>query len=1674
MQQDAVQDLDVTRLEQLEKLVEENRYGDALAGAISCFQHYRHWRQPRLTILAARCLAHLGQTRRADAIILRSWRRHRRHDELTLCYLNVLKRRWGLLSALQRIRAVAARSSLNRTQVARLRLYEAGVLIQYRDFDSAEQLLLSAKDGVDAAVMATEYAALQMAQDRHQQALAYAEQALASAPGSRYALQLKAHLQNLLGDAAAAIATLERGRRRLQSFPVLSQLFHLYVENRAYTEAQQLFVDMQTLLPESSAETSRELNRMQADLLCAQQRYEQALPLLERQATGYWKSVAESINKSVDQPRDDKRRCVLDVPFVRQSHMTCAPASITAVAGFWGKSYSQAEIVAAICYDGTPAVDERRWVEAEGWHCIEFEMRFATIKALIDAGMPVLLATVEPGSAHLQVVVGYDESMGTYLLRDPNHPRLNEMLISGAHEYYASSGPRCMLMLPPHKLDSVSAVHFEACRLYDDYFAFSRALDQHDRAAAFTALQRLKQTDERHRLTLWARRSLAYYDRDSVGELQVTEALLQRYPADVNLQLAKVTLLSDIGSVQQTLAYLESLQQQHGRHFLLQSRLAAVLSNDQRQSGRVEKILARLLRIDATHAPTLYTYAGLLWSQGDKRRSYEIYRLLACLEDKAEYYIESYFKAARHFNDSDAALALLRHRYQRFHRHSSAPAISLFNALYSLDREQEGIDLLREAMAQRPQDGDLMLFTARQLLMLGDGAGCEALIAEAGSCANKLRLLELHAELKEHKLNRRGAIEYWRQLLAYEPVDRKVNNAIMRLHMEMGETDRAHAFIDAQLQQFPGNYGLLRSKLEHLPNTSDSLTARKQVLRELISHHPDDGWAYAEMASSLILEHRLDEALQYAQEAVAAAGSDAAYHSLLGEVYFARQAFAAARDQFRRAIALCCDYSQAFELLLQCVYDVASVKSELAFIHRELLRQVSFGEGILQYQELASRWLPAGELEDFLQSALRERADLWQCWAALARFYRDRGRFERSLDTLDKACRRFPLLAVLYAEKAEVHRANGCLDKAERELQAALQLSPGWTQALQRLADVLELQGRMQEAVDCVKKSIARSPAQAVNYGYLADLQWRRGEKAAALAAIKKALAISPFYSWAWQQLKDWSQALGQAAAAVDAVAQVKAIRRRMPNDESLLRIHAQLEDDPGRRADLLLSYIDDNRHSIVACTDAVDALIELQRFEPAFRLCDDSRWSGRAPPQIMAARALVYRHSGKWKDAVATLRELLASDENYYDAWRYLALWYEEMDESARVVEAIRHCQRIFPNDPKVLCFVAEKLQQHNPRKDAAGKAEITRLLQRAFQIKPNEMYIGLSYIDDLLDNRHHDAAAAALERLTLFVRNAFVEVRALRLACETDDRAALPALWQSIIQDAQGNAWTAYQSWELISRMHWQQEAVDSIDRLRRADAPLLPLYGEYHGYYNIEKQGLKTFIQQLMAQPCDDPFYDRQLEAYLRRLLQRSEKMPAGVKKRLRERFRKDITNWGLVGHLLIDRDMWFEAWEWLQDAGQRCQADPWMLYLASIAARTVGRWREGEQLIAAAYRLEADNYREDIEVWYAFDRLIVGDDLQMESLQWLKAENLAPLSQYPFALVKALLILDRRGFVEAYGDIGPALRECQRQHQRVQGMSTVKTLKDMVRKRLADSIGGNFWHKLLWRWRLGNHF
>src|SRR4029078_11346090 len=89
------------------------------------------------------------------------------------------------------------------------------------------------------------------------------------------------------------------------------------------------------------------------------------------------------------------KRVGLKVGFVRQHHMTCAPATLSAISRFWSMPADHLEVAEAICYDGTPAHSERRWAEDHGWATVEFSVTWDAARALIDRGVPFTLTTVE-------------------------------------------------------------------------------------------------------------------------------------------------------------------------------------------------------------------------------------------------------------------------------------------------------------------------------------------------------------------------------------------------------------------------------------------------------------------------------------------------------------------------------------------------------------------------------------------------------------------------------------------------------------------------------------------------------------------------------------------------------------------------------------------------------------------------------------------------------------------------------------------------------------------------------------------------------------------------------------------------------------------------------------------------------------------------------------------------------------------------------------------------------------------------------------------------------------------------------------------------------------------------------------------------------------------------------
>ena len=83
--------------------------------------------------------------------------------------------------------------------------------------------------------------------------------------------------------------------------------------------------------------------------------------------------------------------------------------------------------------------------------------------------------------------------------------------------------------------------------MYDQGHQVQAALLRHDRAAAETTAAAMESSAPGHRLTFWARRSLAYYDADPSEGLACVEKLLALFPDDPGLLLAKIGSLRALG-----------------------------------------------------------------------------------------------------------------------------------------------------------------------------------------------------------------------------------------------------------------------------------------------------------------------------------------------------------------------------------------------------------------------------------------------------------------------------------------------------------------------------------------------------------------------------------------------------------------------------------------------------------------------------------------------------------------------------------------------------------------------------------------------------------------------------------------------------------------------------------------------------------------------------------------------------------------------------------------------------------------------------------------------------------------------------------------------------------------------------------------------------------------------
>jgi hypothetical protein len=277
------------------------------------------------------------------------------------------------------------------------------------------------------------------------------------------------------------------------------------------------------------------------------------------------------------------------------------------------------DIVDEICYDGTPAQAEREWLEKQGFYCREFTLTWDAARTLIDAGIPFTQTLVGYGMGHMQAVIGYDSRRGVLIIRDPNVRQVAEYAANELIERMRSTGPRGLVFLPQNERSRVEAIDLPDATLWDAHYELARRLDNHDRAGAWKAFERMAAAEPNHRLTIFGRARIAWYDGDRHVLSECTDKLLASFPTDQNQWSVKIRLLRENGTREERLRVLSDLNQNRECQSVFRHQYIDELLEDATKRDEVRRLLRRDLHAVIVDGYT-YTVAATKPSNGSGMR----------------------------------------------------------------------------------------------------------------------------------------------------------------------------------------------------------------------------------------------------------------------------------------------------------------------------------------------------------------------------------------------------------------------------------------------------------------------------------------------------------------------------------------------------------------------------------------------------------------------------------------------------------------------------------------------------------------------------------------------------------------------------------------------------------------------------------------------------------------------------------------------------------------------------------------------------------------------------------------------------------------------------------------------------------------------------------------------
>jgi tetratricopeptide (TPR) repeat protein len=1393
-----------------------------------------------------------------------------------------------------------------------------------------------------------------------------------------------------------AVAILQEASQHLESASVVAQLAHLQIELGLYSEARSSYERFAQLSPMLDKEGTKWLTARRSDTAYFCGDYALAAEWAKQVGTPFYNQLVERLSKLPP----EASRVVLPVGFVRQHHMTCGPATLSTISRFWGMPAEHLGIAEEICYDGTPATSERHWAQQNGWTVREFTVTWENAVALIDRGIPFTLTTVEPTSAHLQAVIGYDSRLRMLIMRDPYLRHSVEAWADALLECYRATGPRGMALVPSDKASLFEGLDLPDAGLYDLFHRLQQALLKHNRTAADAVYQRMATDAANHRLTLQARYSLAAYDADHTNLLACTEQLLELFPNNANLLLSKLSCLQELARRDQWMALLQQLCSQKSSHPVFWQQYAQVLSDDAREYNKAIHLLRRAIRFMPTDADNFYTLANILWYQRHFQEAFELYRFATCINDKDHKFAFAYFSAARYFKQTEAAILLLGQRFQRFGKQSPQPAQTLFWAYSQVERMGEAFAVLETAFELRPDDGELLLYAAKVYASNGNFDRAATLLDKAKDKAPYASWLRTAASLALYRGELVTALELWQRIVETQPLAMDANRSVARLLAETKGNVTALEFLQQACDRFPHSYALHQLWSQWLYDEDPTLA--EPVLRHLIEINSVDAWTRRQLALVLGKQRRFEDAFLQADIAYQLYPHSPSYYCVYGSLCVWAGLLAEAKNAYREAIRLSVDTDGAISQLLSICDSKEERHEALNFVYQELVRQVIFGDGLLAYWEQARYVLEADELLTKLRAALEARPDLWHAWSAMIRQLGEMNQLDEALELAQQGTERFPLLPRMWLDLSWVYRSRQDQEGEIKALKQALQISPSWGTAVRQLSEVYEQAGEFDQSRQLLEEAIVGTPLDPYNYGYLADLLWKLDEKETAIAHLEKAVQLEPGYTWAWDTLGDWSKQLQRKEVVVQ-LARDLTVRRGGEARSWLLLAETLTEsEDLKQRLAALDKAIALNPRYLDAIDLKAKLLAQVERYEEALAACHPEDWGKQVPSLLRARAAWIEGKRGNLQLAIEQLRAVVAAEADYYGSWQQLAEWYYQTGADAEYLEAADKMVQLAPSDAIAWGYRGDAKLRTGDR--AGAKADF----RRAIELKPDYSFAGLCLFDEQLADNELDEAAQTLELLRTHVGGEFVLAREVQLAAVFgNESTATQCLRQLCLSQ---------------SDEYWPIEAVTKAMREAGWIGAAEQVFNKALESPNVNPQVATLWVKCCVAlerwQPCQmrlnalhqhGKVGQRAIATYVDALAR------AGQTQRLyryinsaRQSLRDDSYTWGSVGWALLTASEFHAVTRWLSDWQERSDLKPWMLSNLAEALRAIKRDKESNRVSKYALTLAEDHATYIHRLWLAFDEALAGHStLAASQLRQVDSSSIEPYYQFLYLLVQAML-------------------------------------------------------------------